>query len=112
MNVAIGGNLHYPFLHKSPVESTNSGHSCIRITRNLWRETLVSVIENETATAKEAPSISGSISCRLILLRHAKSSRQYTSLRGIISPFSTKFSARDKIIYKIISSSNILTKTN
>ncbi|GKV46772.1 hypothetical protein SLEP1_g53741 [Rubroshorea leprosula] len=112
MNVAIGGNLRYPFLPKSPVESTNSGHFCIRITRNLRREPLVSVIENETATAKEAPSLSGSrsMSRRLILLRHAKSSWQYPSLRGSISPLSAKFPTGDKIISKIISSSNILTK--
>ncbi|GLT48103.1 hypothetical protein SLA2020_217440 [Shorea laevis] len=76
MNVAIGGKLRYPFLHKSLVESTNSGHSCIQITRNLQREPLVSVIENETSTVKEAPSLSEFISRRLILLCHAKSSWQ------------------------------------
>ncbi|GLT38641.1 hypothetical protein SLA2020_128740 [Shorea laevis] len=76
MNVAISGKLRYPFLHKSLVESTNFDHSCVQITRNLRREPSVSVIENETATAKKAPSLSESISRRLILLCHVKSSWQ------------------------------------
>ncbi|GKV18866.1 hypothetical protein SLEP1_g29191 [Rubroshorea leprosula] len=88
MNVAIGGDLRYPFLHKSPVESTNSGHSCVRITRSLRAEPLLSVIESETVTAEEAPSPSGSISRRLILLRHAKSSWQHPSLRDHDRPLS------------------------